>query len=126
MLFGATLKAPGKIDNFIEDDHHFGLDQEIGDPTLKEFLKSIHTPGHTPGSVCFYTESFKTPLLFSGDTLFQRSIGRTDLPGGDSNLILKSIKNRLYNLPDETVVITGHGNNTNIYEEKKQNMFIKG
>ena len=87
-------------------------------------LTALYTPGHTPGSCCFLSEKFKLPLLFSGDTLFQRSIGRTDLPGGDPNLIIKSIKNRLLTLHEETNVIPGHGPLTQIYTEKKLNPFI--
>ena len=63
-------------------------------------------------------------MLFAGDTLFRRSIGRSDLPGGDGPLLIKSIKSRLLILPDETNVIAGHGPETRIYDEKKQNPFL--
>ena len=84
-------------------------------------LQIIHTPGHTPGSVCFYTEG----LLFSGDTLFLNSIGRTDLPGGDSDQIMASILDRLLSLPDETIVLPGHMNETRIGHERATNPFIQ-
>jgi len=82
----------------------------------------IHTPGHTPGSLCFYVE--KESLLFSGDTLFQRSVGRTDLWGGDQQTLLKNIGERLLPLPEQTVVYPGHGQQTSIGVEKHQNPFL--
>lgn len=85
-------------------------------------LKVLYTPGHTQGSCSFSIES--AGIVFSGDTLFAGGIGRTDLPGGDGNLILKSIKNRLLSLDDGTAVIPGHGNFTRIYDEKKMNPFL--
>jgi glyoxylase-like metal-dependent hydrolase (beta-lactamase superfamily II) len=85
----------------------------------------MHTPGHTPGSVSFYVESPEGKLLFTGDTLFQRGIGRTDLWGGDSKLILQSIKSKLLPLDDETVVIPGHGPRTTIGDERDLNPFLR-
>jgi len=82
----------------------------------------LHTPGHTQGSVCLYFEPIK--LLVAGDTLFSGSIGRTDLPGGNSRQILQSIHNRLLVLPEETQVLPGHGPITTIGEEKRQNPFL--
>jgi len=81
-----------------------------------------HTPGHTPGSMCLYLEAEKT--LVAGDTLFRDSIGRTDLPGGDSKQILKSIHGQLLTLPDETRVICGHGPATTIGRERALNPFL--
>jgi glyoxylase-like metal-dependent hydrolase (beta-lactamase superfamily II) len=84
----------------------------------------IHTPGHTPGSLSlFLPEQNK---LFSGDTLFRGSIGRTDLPGGDKRVIEDSILSKLYKLPDNTVVIPGHGAATTIGREKATNPFVRG
>ncbi len=83
----------------------------------------IHTPGHTPGSVSFWFEEFKT--LIAGDTLFSGSIGRTDLPGGNFDQIVKSIKQRIYSLDDDAVVVTGHGPNTRIGDEKNTNNFVR-
>jgi hydroxyacylglutathione hydrolase len=126
-FFRQTVGQPGKIDCYLEDGAQFGihvLTPDMQSPALVEFLQVIHTPGHTPGSVSFYTEALGEPLLFSGDTLFARSIGRTDLPGGDSGLIIRSIKQRLLVLPDETRCITGHGTATTIYSEKRSNPFL--
>jgi glyoxylase-like metal-dependent hydrolase (beta-lactamase superfamily II) len=83
----------------------------------------VHTPGHTEGSVCLYFPDEKK--LIAGDTLFAGSIGRTDLPGGSFNKIIDSIHGKLLELPDETVVIPGHGPNTTIGTERENNPFIK-
>lgn len=82
-----------------------------------------HTPGHTPGSVSFVFAGHK--LLVAGDTLFRRSIGRTDLPGGDFRQIARSIIERLYVLDEDTRVITGHGPETTIGEEVRENPFVR-
>ncbi len=84
-------------------------------------LKVILTPGHTKGSACFLVNN----ILFSGDTLFQRSIGRTDFPGGDFDIISDSIRNKLYILDEDTLVYSGHGDKTTIKEEKCENMFVR-
>jgi glyoxylase-like metal-dependent hydrolase (beta-lactamase superfamily II) len=83
----------------------------------------LHTPGHTQGSTCLYCASERT--LVAGDTLFRDSIGRTDLPGGDSRLILKSIHDRLLTLPEDTRVICGHGPETTIGREIERNPFLQ-
>lgn len=83
-------------------------------------LRVIHTPGHTPGSVSFYSDG----LLFSGDTLFRGSIGRTDLPGGDYAQIMQSIISRLLPLPDDTIVLPGHMEQTQIGYERQTNPFV--
>lgn len=80
----------------------------------------IHTPGHTPGCISLLIEN----LLFSGDTLFYHDIGRTDLPGGDYQMILASVRNKLLTLPDETIVLPGHGQSSTIGEERKDNPYI--
>lgn len=85
-------------------------------------LRVLHTPGHTPGSVSFYAP--EAHLLFSGDTLFRGSIGRTDLPGGDSALIMRSIIGRLLALPDDTRVLPGHMQETTIAAERAENPFV--
>lgn len=84
-------------------------------------LRVIHTPGHTPGSLSYYTEG----LLFSGDTLFAGSIGRTDLPGGDYAQEMASIIDKLLLLPDETIVLPGHMQETRIGAEKEMNPFVR-
>lgn len=82
----------------------------------------LHTPGHTPGSICLLFE--RDNLLLAGDTLFAGSIGRTDLPGGDSEQILRSIHDRLLPLPDDLRVVPGHGPATTIGEERESNPFL--
>lgn len=86
-------------------------------------IQLLFTPGHSPGSVSYYLA--EESLLVSGDVLFHDSIGRTDLPGGDSQQLLASIRQRLWPLPDETVVFPGHGRQTTIGREKKRNPFVK-
>ena len=105
-MFGEPVKVNG--DKFLGDGENFqvaGFD-----------IQYILTPGHTPGSGCFYIE--EEQVLFSGDTLFQASRGRTDFPGGSESDIIKSIKNKLLVLPGETEVYPGHMNITNIDSEK--------
>ncbi|MDP1811921.1 MAG: MBL fold metallo-hydrolase [Sediminibacterium sp.] len=86
-------------------------------------LRVIFTPGHSPGSVCFYCE--KQQLLIGGDVLFRESIGRTDLPGGNHETLLKSIREELFVLPDEVIVYPGHGMATTIGYEKTNNPFLR-
>ncbi|HPW27735.1 MAG TPA: MBL fold metallo-hydrolase, partial [Tenuifilaceae bacterium] len=83
----------------------------------------IHTPGHTPGSICLYLQNEK--MLLTGDTLFYRSIGRTDLPGGSYDAIIRSITIKLMVLPDDVAVYPGHGESTTIGDERRSNPFIK-
>jgi len=83
----------------------------------------LHTPGHTPGSISLWIPG--EGKVVAGDTLFRDSIGRTDLPGGDGKLILKSIAEKLLALPEETVVIPGHGPSTTIGREKELNFFLR-
>jgi hydroxyacylglutathione hydrolase len=85
-------------------------------------LVALHVPGHSPGSMAFYTE--KEGILFSGDVLFHSSIGRSDLPGGDYATLITSITKKLLPLPDSTVVYCGHGPFTTIGFEKKNNPFL--
>ncbi|HEY0752887.1 MAG TPA: MBL fold metallo-hydrolase [Ktedonobacteraceae bacterium] len=84
-------------------------------------LEVIHTPGHTPGGICLVSRPY---CVFSGDTLFRRSIGRTDVPGGDYEQIATSIREKLYTLDEELVVFPGHGDPTKIIEEKYENPFV--
>ena len=88
----------------------------------ESIIRLIHTPGHTPGSASFYIPD--EGLLLCGDTLFQGSIGRTDLPGGDFEAEMDSIKRKLLSLPDETTVLCGHGPTTTIGLEKKNNYYL--
>jgi hydroxyacylglutathione hydrolase len=86
-------------------------------------LEVTFTPGHSPGSICF--NSVKDKFTISGDVLFYQSIGRTDLPGGDYDMLIKSIKNKMLTLPDDTVVYSGHGPATTIGAEKRHNPFLR-
>ncbi|WP_437671106.1 MBL fold metallo-hydrolase [Sorangium sp. So ce131] len=86
----------------------------------------LHTPGHTPGSVSFLVEAATGAVAFTGDTLFRRSIGRTDLWGGDAQAIFTSIRRKLLTLDPSTRVVTGHGPSTTIGEERDRNPFLKG
>jgi hydroxyacylglutathione hydrolase len=111
-MLGRQERPAPDPDYFLAD----GDDVEI--PGLS--LRVIHTPGHTPGSICLYGGG----MLFSGDTLFHGSIGRTDLPGGSFPQIMESIVTRLLKLPDETIVRPGHMDETTIGAERQHNPFI--
>jgi glyoxylase-like metal-dependent hydrolase (beta-lactamase superfamily II) len=91
-----------------------------GPPALSGSI--LHTPGHTQGSVCLYLPAQN--LLLAGDTLFAGSVGRTDLPGGDGPTLIRSIHSKLLPLPDETIVLPGHGPRTTIGEERESNPFL--
>jgi glyoxylase-like metal-dependent hydrolase (beta-lactamase superfamily II) len=100
---------------FIEE----GQTIKIGD----DELHILFTPGHSPGSVSFYSKENK--FVISGDVLFQGSVGRTDLPGGDFKVLEESIKTKLYTLPEDVIVFPGHGDSTTIGDEMKTNPFVK-
>ncbi len=114
-MFGIPFEPPPPPDQWLENEEEIDLNDFQG--------KALHTPGHTPGSMCFLFESQK--LLIAGDTLFQGSIGRTDLWGGDFKKIEKSIQEKLYTLDEETSVITGHGESTSIGHEMRANSFVR-
>jgi glyoxylase-like metal-dependent hydrolase (beta-lactamase superfamily II) len=86
----------------------------------------LHTPGHTPGSVCFVADTAGGRVVFTGDTLFRRSVGRTDLWGGNPLALRASLRNRLMTLDEATRVVPGHGAFTSIGEEKQKNVYMKG
>ncbi|MCS5587792.1 MAG: MBL fold metallo-hydrolase [Porticoccaceae bacterium] len=113
LMFGVPPVSLPNPDHYLHDDQDLGCCGGV----------AIHTPGHTPGSVSFWFEEYKT--LIAGDTLFLGSIGRTDLPGGDFDQIVTSIKERIYSLADDAVVVTGHGPNTSIENEKVANNFVR-
>jgi glyoxylase-like metal-dependent hydrolase (beta-lactamase superfamily II) len=102
-------------------DHSLEEGEAVGVPGISATV--IHTPGHTEGSLCLYLPEHS--LLLAGDTLFAGSIGRTDLPGGNTGKILASISDRLLPLPDGTRVIAGHGKTTTIGTEKRLNPFLQ-
>jgi hydroxyacylglutathione hydrolase len=102
-------------------------DLELSDGDALEIgtlsFQVLHTPGHTPGHVCFYEPD--EGVLFDGDVLFYRGVGRTDLPGGSWQQLLESIQGALFALPDDTVVHSGHGPTTTIGEEKRLNPWLR-
>jgi uracil-DNA glycosylase family 4 len=112
-LLGIEIPDPPKVDGYVEE----GMEIVIGNGRLKV----LHTPGHSPGSVCYHTDS----LLFSGDTLFQGSVGRTDAPGGSAEQLTHSIVEKLFKLPDDVEVLPGHGPSTTIGWEKRSNPFVE-
>jgi glyoxylase-like metal-dependent hydrolase (beta-lactamase superfamily II) len=119
-MFGWKVPEPATapVDRWLEHDDRIALG--------KREVVAIHTPGHTPGSICFAIDDPDAGrLLFAGDTLFRRSIGRTDLPGGDSALIARSIKERLYTRDLDTLVVAGHGPNTKLGDEARANPFVR-
>jgi glyoxylase-like metal-dependent hydrolase (beta-lactamase superfamily II) len=114
MLFGLNMDDPPEPAGFITDN------QVITFGTTE--LVALHVPGHTSGSLAFYSE--KNSCVFTGDALFAGSIGRTDLPGGDYDTLIDSIKRKLFILPPSTVVYPGHGNETTIEREMKSNPYF--
>ncbi len=100
--------------HYLEEGDRVFLDNDV--------LKVLLAPGHSPASICFYCES--QGFLIGGDVLFRESIGRTDLPGGDHATLLASIRNKLFVLPDDTLVYPGHGAPTTIGYEKTHNPFL--
>ncbi|MCM1110804.1 MAG: MBL fold metallo-hydrolase [Clostridium sp.] len=138
--YGLTTSA-SENDSFLaenarEQARSFGLSPdmadrlEIGNPLSdgdilhigEEPLEVIATPGHSPGSLSFYAP--ESGFVMTGDTLFRRGIGRTDLPGGSSRQIADSIRRRLYTLPDSTLVVPGHGPTSTIGEERRGNPYV--
>jgi hydroxyacylglutathione hydrolase len=116
MMMGLRFGKVPTVDRHIEDEEVL----EVGGLRLK----SLYTPGHAPGHLAFYLAD--EGLVLSGDALFAGSIGRTDLFGGDMDLLMRSINERLLTLPDETRVLPGHGPETTIGEERANNPFLGG
>jgi len=113
-MYGIPYEASPEISVFLNEGDAFSL----GDEVFEIYL----CPGHSPGSLCFYHAESRNCI--GGDVLFQNSIGRTDLPGGDYDTLISSIKNKLFRLPDDTKVHSGHGPSTTIGYEKKNNPFL--
>ncbi|HNF71640.1 MAG TPA: MBL fold metallo-hydrolase [Chitinophagaceae bacterium] len=113
-LFGFTFVTSPPPDFYIDHNEPFVFGEDS--------FRVLFTPGHSPGSVCFYHE--KDQFLIAGDVLFQLSIGRTDLPGGDHETLMNSIQQHVFALPDETRVYCGHGPSTTIGFEKMNNPFV--
>lgn len=122
------LKQPDRncSEQFLHMSYGISADEELEDGQNLRFLDGaitvIATPGHTEGSCCYYVE--KEDILFSGDTLFQGSVGRTDLPTGRAAKLVTSIREKLFTLPEQTLVLSGHGDQTTIGEEKQYNPYV--
>jgi glyoxylase-like metal-dependent hydrolase (beta-lactamase superfamily II) len=117
-MFGWTVKPTSPVDRWIVDGDRIAMG--------KRELAVVHTPGHTPGSVCFAIEDPDAGrVLFAGDTLFRRSVGRTDLPGGDGRQLATSIKTKLYTRDPGTLVVPGHGPSTTLGDEARANPFVR-
>ena len=115
-MFGIQLQDPPiPIDHNVHENDIF----KIG----KYSLRAIHVPGHSPGSIIYYCKEEK--IAFGGDVLFRGSIGRTDLPGGNYNQLITGIREKLFILPEDTVIYSGHGPSTTIGFEKKQNPYLQ-
>ncbi|MBD3340311.1 MAG: MBL fold metallo-hydrolase [Candidatus Lokiarchaeota archaeon] len=112
MFFGLPDPGTPKPDRFLED----GDVIDIGNTKVNV----LHTPGHSPGSVTFHVDN----RLFVGDLIFAGSIGRTDLPGGDYDNLMKSVRTKIFTLPDSTIIYPGHGPETTVGREKKSNQFF--
>ncbi|AWT11165.1 MBL fold metallo-hydrolase [Stutzerimonas frequens] len=113
-LFGVPYTPVPAPDRWLADDEELACGCGV----------ALHTPGHTPGSMSFWFADAK--LLIAGDTLFRRGIGRTDLWGGDYAAIERSIRQRLYTLDEEATVVTGHGPDTQLGDEMRENPFVRG
>ena len=114
-MFGVPFVFVPMPDYWLKDEEQVRLGEHA--------LIALHTPGHTPGSMSFHAPNEQ--LVLAGDTLFRGSIGRTDLWGGDFDTIERSIRERLYTLDDATIVVTGHGPETEIGREKESNQFFR-
>jgi glyoxylase-like metal-dependent hydrolase (beta-lactamase superfamily II) len=114
MYFGLSMATPPEPEGYISHRQII----TFGSTTLQALL----VPGHTGGSLAFYSE--KDECVFSGDALFSGSIGRTDLPGGDHQTLIDSIRNNLLSLPSSTIVYPGHGPETTIEKEMKTNPYL--
>ena len=115
-LGGAITLEPLHVDRWVEPVETF--------TALGREVEVRHVPGHCPGNVLFYFASEKA--AFVGDALFAGNVGRTDLPGGSREVLAKAITTQIYTLPDETVVYSGHGEETTVGVEKKSNPFVRG
>jgi len=109
---GIEVPPPPKVDGYLKD----GDTLKLGD----EAIRILHTPGHSPGSISLAGSGY----VLTGDALFNQSIGRTDLPGGDLKILMHSIKDRIFKLDDDTIVYPGHGPETTIGDEKLANPFV--
>lgn len=114
MLGVRDMPKPPPVGKFLVDGEEIRFGNSM--------LRAIHVPGHSAGSLCYYSEPDQ--LLIAGDVLFEGSVGRSDLPGGNYNTLLEGIEQKLFTLPDDVCVISGHGDNTTIGREKRTNPFF--
>lgn len=112
---GLDLSEPELIQDLNDGDDFKGAGMEF---------HTIHTPGHTPGSICLQVSLSDGEVLFTGDHLFKGSVGRTDLPGGSTELLIESMRAKIFPLPDDLRVFPGHGETTTIGHEKQTNPFL--
>lgn len=133
LMFGIRVDPQPPVDRFYSEGSEGGEGREGRERALRfgnYQVRVLHTPGHCPGGVCLAVGQETTAakaageILFVGDTLFAGSIGRTDLPGGDTETLLRSIRNVLFAFPDDTVVWSGHGEQTTIGRERLTNPFL--
>lgn len=113
-FFGLTMDIPPDPAGFLADGDTFNLGSII--------FKALHVPGHTAGSLAYWCE--KEACIFTGDAIFSGSIGRTDLPGGDHQTLLKSIREKILTLPPSTIIYSGHGPRTTVENEMKRNPYL--
>ncbi len=114
-MFGIEIKTPPSPDDYLSERKQLSLGNSL--------VKLLFTPGHSPGEYSLYFED--AGFCISGDVLFQKNIGRTDLWEGNYDLLIKSIKEKLFTLQDDVIVYSGHGENTTIGDEKLNNPFLK-
>ncbi len=112
--FNTNVDYAPEIGNYLKENDMVAFGEQK--------LKIIHVPGHSPGSIVFYNEKEKFAVV--GDVLFNGSIGRTDLPGGNFDQLIEGIRTKLFTLPDDTEIYSGHGPKTTIGQEKKYNPFV--
>ncbi len=111
-FMGLSVPPPPRVDRFLADGESISVGQHT--------VRVLHTPGHSPGSISLASQGY----VITGDALFSQSIGRTDLPGGDFDTLIRSITDRLFSLDDDTTVYPGHGPETSIGDEKLTNPFV--
>lgn len=116
LLIPGIEVEPVKVDRWLEDgDVHTALGREV---------QVSHVPGHSEGSLMFHFPT--SAAAFAGDALFRGNVGRTDFPGGDAELLKRSIRSRIYTAPDKTTIFPGHGGSTTVGEEKATNPYVRG
>ena len=125
-MLGERIKQQAQMFGVQAEDVAVEIDRQLKEGDIIKIgsgeLKVVHVPGHSPGSICLYDEA--DSFVIVGDALFQGSIGRTDLPGGNHRQLVDAIKNKLLTLPKETMVLSGHGDATTIGREWESNPYL--